>query len=196
MLKVGLTGGIGSGKSTVTGRLEELGAVVVDADRIAREVVEPGRPALERIRATFGAEVIAADGTLDRPALGRIVFADAAAREKLEAIVHPAVRERTARLVAAAPPDAVVVHDVPLLVEKRMEKDYDLVVVVVASEQTRLKRLVESRGMTAQDASARIRAQASDAERAAVADVTLPNDTDVESLLTRVDALWRERLSR
>lgn len=196
MLKVGLTGGIGSGKSTVTGRLEELGAVVVDADRIAREVVEPGRPALERIRATFGAEVIAADGTLDRPALGRIVFADAAAREKLEAIVHPAVRERTARLVAAAPPDAVVVHDVPLLVEKRMEKDYDLVVVVVASEQTRLKRLVESRGMTAQDASARIRAQARDAERAAVADVTLPNDTDVESLLTRVDALWRERLSR
>lgn len=196
MLKVGLTGGIGSGKSTVTGRLEELGAVVVDADRIAREVVEPGRPALERIRATFGDEVIAADGTLDRPALGRIVFADAAAREKLEAIVHPAVRECTARLVAAAPPDAVVVHDVPLLVEKRMEKDYDLVVVVVASEQTRLKRLVESRGMTAQDASARIRAQASDAERAAVADVTLPNDTDVESLLTRVDALWRERLSR
>lgn len=154
MLRVGLSGGIGSGKSTVSARLSELGAVVIDADAIAREVVAPGTRALAEIVARFGSAVVTAEGALDRPALGQVVFADPAARRDLESITHPRIAERTAELMAAAPADAVVVHDVPLLVEKSMGSSYDLVVIVWASEQERLRRLVRDRGMNPEEAGA------------------------------------------
>ncbi|GAA4402350.1 dephospho-CoA kinase [Fodinibacter luteus] len=194
MLRVGLTGGTGSGKSTVSAQLAALGAVVVDADAVAREVVEPGSPALAAIRQRFGSEVIGPDGGLDRPALGRVVFGDGAALADLEAITHPAIWARTAELVAAAPPDAVVVHDMPLVVEKRMGAQYHLVVVVGASEEVRLRRLVELRGMTESDARARIAAQAVDEERRAAADVWLENEATPEALRACVLRLWHERI--
>ncbi len=194
MLRVGLTGGIGSGKSTVAGELASLGARVVDADAVAREVVEPGTPALAAIGERFGGEVIDPGGSLDRPALGRLVFGDPGALRDLEAITHPAIWRRTAELVAAAPPTAVVVHDMPLLVEKQMTGEYHLVVVVGASARTRLRRLVDQRGMTPEDASARIAAQADDAERRAAADVWLPNEGPVEALRMAVRRLWHTRI--
>ena len=194
MLRVGLTGGIGSGKSTVSAQLASLGAVVVDADAVARQVVEPGMPSLAAVVARFGQEVLAADGTLDRPALGRVVFGDTAALRDLEAITHPAVWERTAALVAAAPPDAVVVHDMPLIVEKGMGAEYHLVIVVGATEEVRLRRLVELRGMTEADARARIAAQADDEARRAAADVWLDNEGTAEALGVSVLRLWHERL--
>ena len=180
MLRVGLTGGIGSGKSTVAAELAALGARVVDADTVAREVVEPGTPALAAVVERFGPQVLTADGTLDRPALGRLVFGDPAALRDLEAITHPAIWRRTAELVAAAPADAVVVHDMPLLVEKGMAGEYHLVVVVAASEEVRLRRLVDRRGMAEADARARIGAQADDAARRAAADVWLLNEGPVD----------------
>ena len=194
MLRVGLTGGIGSGKSTVAQELCALGAHLVDADVVAREVVEPGTPALAEIVDRFGAEVIAPDGSLDRPALGRVVFGDPAALRDLEAITHPAIWARTARLVAAAPDDAVVVHDMPLLVEKRMTGEYHLVLVVGAGEQVRLDRLVRLRGMSEADARARIAAQADDADRRAAADVWLDNEGSVEALRTVVRRVWHYRI--
>ena len=152
MLRVGLTGGIGSGKSTVSAQLTSLGAVVIDADAVAREVVEPGTPALGAIADRFGPEVLTSDGVLDRPALGRLVFGDAAALRDLEAITHPAIWARTSELMAAVPPGRVMVHDMPLLVEKQMAADYHLVVVVGVGEAIRVRRLVDLRGMTEKDA--------------------------------------------
>lgn len=194
MLTVGLTGGTGAGKSTVAGRLRELGALVVDADVLAREVVAPGSEGLAAVVAEFGPQVLAPDGAMDRAALAAVVFADPARRRALEAITHPRIGARTREIIAAAPADAVVVHDVPLLVEKRMGAGYHLVVVVDAAEQTRVDRLVRGRGMSADDAWARVRAQADAAQRAAAADVLLDNSGDPERLLAAVDVLWHERL--
>lgn len=194
MLRVGLTGGIGSGKSTVARSLADLGAVVVDADAVAREVVEPGMPALTAIRARFGDAVLTAVGGLDRPALGRVVFADPAALAELEGITHPAIWKRTADLMAAAPNDAILVHDMPLIVEKGMGADYHLVIVVGVEEGERLDRLVRDRGMTPDDAQARIDAQAHDDARHAAADVWLDNNGSRQRLDAEVRRLWAERL--
>ncbi|GGB67498.1 dephospho-CoA kinase [Knoellia flava TL1] len=193
MLRVGLTGGIGSGKSTVARTLADLGAVVVDADAVAREVVEPGMPALTAIRERFGDDVFGRDGALDRPALGRVVFGDPAALADLEAITHPAIWRRTAQLLEQAPNDAVLVHDMPLIVEKSMGADYHLVVVVGATEEERLARLVRDRGMDEQDARSRIAAQADDDARRAAADVWLDNHGTPEQLGVQVRRLWAER---
>jgi dephospho-CoA kinase len=194
MLRVGLTGGIGSGKSTVAQRLLDLGAVVVDADRLAREVVEPGTDGLGQIADRFGEAVIDDTGALNRAALGTIVFADPDARADLEAITHPLIARRTAELVGQAPPDAVVVHDVPLLVEKHLGPAYHLVVVVDADEGTRVKRLMQTRGMTEDDARSRIAAQASEEQRHAAADVWLDNNGTRDAVRDAVDDLWQQRL--
>lgn len=196
MYLIGLTGGIAAGKSTVANRLVEHGAVHIDADKLARNVVEPGTPALAAISETFGDEVIQADGSLNRAALGAHVFSNPAELEKLNAIVHPAVRTLSDSLIreASADPEAVVVYDVPLLVEASTAQPhahpFDLIVVVHASEETRLRRMVELRGMSEADAANRISAQASDAERLAVADVVIDTDGTLEHTLTQVDALW------
>lgn len=193
MLRIGLTGGIGSGKSTVAALLAEHGALVVDADRLAREVVEPGTPGLAAVVAEFGEQVLAADGSLDRPSLAAVVFADPAARARLDAVVHPLVRARAAELVAAAPREAVVVHDVPLLVETGQAASYDLVLVVRADPEERVRRLV-GRGLTAEDARARIASQATDEQRAAAADVVISNDGNRDDLAAQVDRFWAERV--
>ncbi|MDO5501555.1 MAG: dephospho-CoA kinase [Actinomycetia bacterium] len=194
MLRVGLTGGIGSGKSTVARRLAELGATVIDADQIAREVVEPGTPALAQITERFGAELIGPDGTLDRPALGRIVFEDPDALADLEAITHPAIWEVTATRMAVARRNGIVVHDMPILVEKDLSADYHLVVVVDTPEEERVRRLVADRGMTEADARNRIAAQASDEQRYAAADAVLSNTGTMEELSAAVDSLWSGRI--
>jgi dephospho-CoA kinase len=194
VLRIGLTGGIGSGKSTVAGLLAARGARIVDADRIAREVVEPGTPGLEAVVAAFGQEVLTPEGALDRPALAAVVFADPDARRRLDGIVHPLVRARATELVAAAPPDAVVVQDVPLLVETGQAGSYDLVLVVAADLDTRVQRLV-GRGLSEGDARARIAAQASDEQRRAVADVVLDNSGSVADLEAQVDRFWAERVT-
>lgn len=193
VLRIGLTGGIGSGKSTVSRLLAERGAVVVDADRIAREVLEPGTPGLAAVVGEFGEGVLAPDGSLDRPALAATVFSDEEARRRLDALVHPLVRRRSAELVAAAPEDAVVVNDVPLLVETGQAGSYDLVVVVEARQETRVTRLVE-RGLAESDARARIATQATDEQRRAVADVVLDNSGTLEHLAEQVDRFWSERV--
>lgn len=194
MLAVGLTGGIGAGKSTVARQLAALGAVVVDADAVAREVVLPGTPGLAAVVEEFGAGVLAADGSLDRPALARLAFADDARRAALNAVLHPRIAARTRALLAQAPPDAVVVHDVPLLVENRLGPDYHLVVVVEAPEDLRRRRLVEQRGMSEQDAAARLRAQAGEAQRRAAADVLLDTSGPPERTAPAVRRLWQQRL--
>lgn len=194
MLRIGLTGGIGAGKSTVAGRLRELGAVIVDADRVAREVVEPGTAGLTAVVEAFGTGVLLPDGRLDRPALGRIVFKDAEQLGRLNAIVHPLIAERTGALIAAAAPDAVLVHDVPLLVENSLAAGYQLVVVVRAGEAERIRRLVEDRGMTADEARSRIAAQATDQQRRAVADVVIDNSGTREATVAQVDDCWRDRI--
>ena len=192
MYLIGLTGGIASGKSLVSGRLAELGATIVDADVLAREVVEPGTPGLAAIAEHFGSSVLNEDGTLNRPALGAIIFADPEQREKLNAITHPAVWRRARELFDAAAADEVVVYDVPLLVEgaKGRQLDFDLIAVVDASAETRLHRLVELRGLTRDQAQHRLNSQASDAERLAVADVVIDNEGTVERTYEQVDALW------
>ena len=195
MYLIGLTGGIASGKSVVAARLAERGAVVVDADKLAREVVEPGTPALAAIADRFGADVIAADGSLNRPALGAIIFTDPEARLALNAITHPAVWKRARELFAeaeSADPDAVVVYDVPLLAEAAADRPitFDLVVVVGASAETRLKRLVELRGLSEDEARHRISSQASDAERLALADVVVASDGSLAETLAQADALY------
>lgn len=198
MQLIGLTGGIASGKSTIARRLAERGAVVVDADLIAREVVEPGRPALAAIAERFGSGVLHPDGSLNRPALGAIVFTDEDARLALNAITHPAVlRASTARFdeAAAADPDAIVVYDVPLLVESANEYPFDLVVVAHASAETRVQRLVALRGMDPAEAERRIRSQATDDERLAVADVVIDTDGDLGDTIAQTDALW-DRLTQ
>jgi len=192
MYLIGLTGGIASGKSLVSTRLAELGATIVDADVLAREVVEPGTDGLAQIARHFGPEVLLADGTLNRQALGAIIFADPEQREKLNSITHPAVWRRARELFDQAAADEVVVYDVPLLVEgaKGRQLDFDLIAVVDASAETRLQRLVQLRGMTREEAGHRLNSQASDAERLAVADVVIDNNGTVEATLEQVDALW------
>ncbi|MEU4095678.1 dephospho-CoA kinase [Streptomyces sp. NPDC026673] len=192
MVKVGLTGGIGAGKSEVSRLLSSYGAVLVDADRIAREVVEPGTPGLAAVVAEFGEGVLTAEGALDRPKLGGIVFADPERLRALNAIVHPLVRDRSAALEQAAGPDAVVVHDVPLLAENGLAPLYDLVVVVDAAPETQLDRLVRLRGMTEEDARSRMAAQATREQRLAVADVVIDNDGPLEALEPRVRQVWEQ----
>lgn len=197
MQLIGLTGGIASGKSVVAARLAEHGAVVVDADRIAREVVEPGTPALARIAEEFGDRVIASDGSLDRQALGALIFASPEKREALNAITHPAVGIRSKELfdaAAAADPDAIVVYDVPLLVDTGRTEEFDLIVVVNASTETRIARMIQLRGMTRDEAMHRINSQATNTERLAVADVVIDANGTLEQTLEQTDALW-EKLS-
>lgn len=196
MLTVGLTGGIGAGKGEVARLLAGYGAVVVDADALAREALAPGTPGLAQVVEEFGEGVLAADGSLDRARLADVVFGDDAARARLEAIVHPTVGARAAELIAAAPEDAVVVYDVPLLAEKGLAGAYDLVVVVEAPADVRVRRVVEARAMRAADVRARIAAQATAEQRAAVADVVLDNSGTREELEAQVGELWAEILAR
>ncbi|MFJ9886798.1 dephospho-CoA kinase [Streptomyces sp. NPDC091287] len=196
MLKVGLTGGIGAGKSEVSRLLVKYGAVLIDSDRIAREVVEPGTPGLAAVVEEFGPDVLTAEGALDRPALGALVFADAGRLAALNAIVHPLVGARAAERERAAPEDAVVVHDVPLLTENGLAPLYDLVVVVDASAETQLERLVTLRGMTESDARARMAAQATRDQRRAVADLIVDNDGPLEALEPQVRTVWDELVRR
>ncbi|MEU9394365.1 dephospho-CoA kinase [Streptomyces sp. NPDC048324] len=192
MLKVGLTGGIGAGKSEVSRLLVVCGAVLIDADRIAREVVEPGTPGLAAVVDAFGPDVLTADGTLDRPGLGSIVFADPEKLAVLNSIVHPLVGARSRELEEAAAEDAVVVHDVPLLAENGLAGLYDVVIVVDASPETQLDRLVRLRGMTEEDARARMAAQATREKRREIADVVIDNDVPLEELRRRVREVWAD----
>jgi len=196
MLKVGLTGGIGAGKSEVSRLLVEHGAVLIDADRIAREVVAPGTPGLAAVVQAFGEEVLAEDGGLDRPKLGSIVFADPDRLAVLNSIVHPLVGARSRELESAAAEDAVVVHDVPLLAENSLAPLYDLVVVVDASPDTQLDRLVRLRGMTEQDARARMAAQATREKRLEIADIVIDNDVPLDDLRRRVREVWGDLVRR
>lgn len=194
MLRVGVTGGIGSGKSTVARLLGELGAVVVDADQIAREVVEPGEPALAAIRERFGDAVIRDDGTLDRAALAAIVFPDPGELRDLEAITGPAIAERVARRRDEVSRDDVTVFDMPLLVEHGLWVHENLNVVVGVDVETRVRRLVEQRGLDEEDVRARIASQASDEDRRVVADVWIDNSGSPDQLRAQVDELWNERI--
>lgn len=194
MLKIGLTGGIASGKSVVAARLKELGAVLVDADALAREVVEPGTQGLEKIAAAFGADMLDDDGRLNRARLGESVFGNPERIAALNAIVHPLVRERAAAITASAPDDAVVVQDIPLLVETGQGSSFHLVLVVDAPDDVRLQRMQQLRGMTLEAARSRMAAQASRGERLAAADVVLDNSGTVQHLLDQVDRLWDLRL--
>ncbi|MFJ1702410.1 dephospho-CoA kinase [Kitasatospora sp. NPDC088346] len=196
MLRIGLTGGIGAGKSEVSRQLAELGAVIVDSDLIAREVVAPGTAGLRAVVAEFGPEVLLADGSLDRPALGRIVFADPARLAALNAIVHPLVRARSAELEAAAGPDDLVVHDVPLLAENGLAPLYDLVVVIDVPDDVRLERLVRLRGMPEEEARSRMAAQADRPTRLAVADLVIDNSGPLTDLAPRVQEVWRRLKDR
>lgn len=195
-LLVGLTGGIGSGKSEVTRRLRAYGAVVIDADQLAREVVAPGTPGHDEVVEAFGRAVLRDDGSLDREKLGEIVFADSAARERLNAIVHPKVGERVAEVQDAAGEAAIVVYDVPLLAENELAGGYDLVVVVDAPVETQVERLVGRRGMPEDQARARVAAQASREQRRAVADVVIDNGGPIERLDSQVRELWGELRER
>lgn len=191
---MGLTGGIGSGKSTVARRLVQRGAVLVDADVLSREVVAAGTDGLAEVVAAFGDDVLGPDGELDRPALAAVVFGDDGARGRLNAIVHPRVRARTEELLAAAPADAVLVQDIPLLVEGAMSAAFALVLNVHADAEERVRRLVELRGMPERDARARIAVQATEEQRRAAADVWLDNFGDQDALCAAVDELWTARL--
>ncbi|MFD4410654.1 dephospho-CoA kinase [Streptomyces sp. NPDC058476] len=196
MLKVGLTGGIGAGKSEVSRLLVERGAVLIDADRIAREVVAPGTPGLAAVVDAFGEDVLAPDGSLDRPKLGSIVFADPEKLAVLNAIVHPLVGARSRELENAASEDAVVVHDVPLLAENGLASLYDVVIVVDARPETQLDRLVRLRGMAEEDARARMAAQAPRDKRLEIADIVIDNDVPLEELQRRVRDVWADLVRR
>ena len=196
---MGLTGGIASGKSVVAARLAEHGAVVVDADKIAREVVEPGTPGLARIAEEFGPDVIAADGTLDRAALGAQVFADPDKLAVLNGITHPAIRELSQRRFAEAgeaDPDAVVVYDVPLLTEARGKAEFDVVVVVSAPEDVRIERMVSLRGMSRDEATRRIRSQVPEEQRRALADILIESGGTLDETLARADEVWLDLRQR
>ena len=194
---MGLTGGIGSGKSAVSALLVQHGAVLVDADQNARAVVAKGTPGHAAVVAEFGEGVLRPDGELDREALGRIVFADPEKLARLNAIVHPLVGEESARQIAAAEASGapVLIHDVPLLVENNLQSLYDAVLVVAASPQTQLDRLTRLRGMTEQDAQARIDAQAPLAAKLAAATYVIDNDGPLEALGPQVDRIWRALLT-
>jgi dephospho-CoA kinase len=196
MLKVGLTGGIGAGKSEVSRLLVEHGAVLIDADRIAREVVAPGTSGLAAVVEAFGEDVLTADGSLDRPRLGSIVFSDPEKLAVLNSIVHPLVGARSRELEEAAAADAVVIHDVPLLTENGLAPLYDLVVVVDASTETQLDRLVRLRGMTEEDARARMAAQATREQRRQIADIVIDNDVPLDALHKRVAEVWEDLVRR
>lgn len=191
---VAVTGGIASGKSAVSRRLAEHGAVIVDADQLARDVVEPGEPTLARIAEEFGPEVISADGSLNRPALGAVIFADEQKRLLLNSITHPAVVARARQLfdeAGANDPDAIVVYDIPLLVDGSGRRaEYDVIAVVVADEATRVQRMVELRGMSEDDARSRIASQVGDDERRKVADVVIDANGTLEQTHAQADALW------
>jgi len=189
---VGLTGGIGSGKSTVSAILTELGAVVIDSDVLAREVVARGTPGLAQVVEAFGSEVLTPEGDLDRPRLGAIVFGDDERRRVLEGIIHPLVRRRSAELEAAAGPGALVVHDIPLLTETGMADRFDAVIVVDAPAEVQVERMMRDRGWTREEAESRIAAQASREERLAIATHVVENTGSLEELRARVESLFAE----
>lgn len=192
LLRVGLTGGIGAGKSEVSQRLASYGAVVIDADQVARQVVAPGTPGLAQVVAAFGEGVLAPDGSLDRERLGELVFADASLRGKLNAIVHPLVGARMRELEEAAGEGAIVVHDIPLLAENHLEDGFDEVVVVDVAPRMQAERLAKERGMTTEQADARMRAQASREERLAIATIVVDNSGSLAELDREVGDLWTE----
>ena len=194
MLRVGLTGGIAAGKSLAARTLQELGALVIDSDALAREVVEPGTDGLAAVVEAFGSGMLDGEGRLDRPALAAVVFSDADKRNTLNSIVHPRVRARAAELEEQAPAGTVVVHDIPLLVETGQHRNFDFVLVIDAPEEERIRRMAADRGMSEEAARARIAAQAGTAERAAAADVVLVNDGTAEQLVAAVRQLWQNRL--
>lgn len=194
MLRIGLTGGIGAGKSTVSATFADCGGIIVDGDVIARQVVEPGTEGLARLVEAFGSEILLPDGALNRPALAAVAFPDDEKRATLNGIVHPLVGQRRAELIEAAPADAVIVEDIPLLVESQMAPLFPLVVVVHADAETRVTRLVQQRGMPEADARARIAAQATEGQRRAVADVWLDNSGSQEDLVERAKQLWFNRI--
>jgi dephospho-CoA kinase len=194
-VQIGLTGGIGSGKSSAARRFGELGALVIDADLVAREVVEPGTDGLRAVAAEFGDRVLDGEGRLDRPALAAVVFADEGARARLNGVLHPRIRARVAERIAAAPAGTVVVQDIPLLTETGQAGSFDLVVVVEAPPALRVERLTRDRGMPAEQARARMASQATDEQRRAIADVVLVNDGSVEDLRAQVDRVWAERVA-
>ncbi|MGO3151348.1 MAG: dephospho-CoA kinase [Galactobacter sp.] len=187
--RIGLTGGIASGKSTVADLLRDRGAVIIDADRIVRDLQEPGQPGLDGIVEVFGTDMLDGDGRLNRPKLGALIFNDDEARERLNAIIHPLVRAEAARLKAEAG-ESLVIEDIPLLVETGQASDFDRVIVVQAPPAERVRRMVSDRGMTSDDAASRIAAQATDAQRAEVASDLIVNDADRAALAARVDDLW------
>jgi dephospho-CoA kinase len=196
VLRVGLTGGIGSGKTEVTTRLAGRGAVIIDADLLARDVIAPGTDGLAAVVERFGEQVLAEDGSVDRAALAAEVFADDQRRRDLEAIIHPRVRARAAALESLAPADAIVVHDIPLLVETGQSEAFDVVVVVDVPEEVQVRRVVAARGMTPEQAWARIRSQATRADRLRVADLVVDNTGSVDELDRRVGQLWDELVER
>jgi dephospho-CoA kinase len=191
-VRVGLTGGIAAGKSSVSAILVELGAVVIDADKLAREVVAKGTPGLERVVEAFGQEALTADGEMDRPRVGAIVFADEAKRRVLEGIIHPLVRERSAELEAAAGPGDLVVHDIPLLAESGMAEAFDAVIVVDAPPEVQVERMVRERGLSREEAESRIAAQATRGARMEVATYVIDNTGSLEELRERVEEVYRE----
>ncbi len=193
MTLIGLTGGIASGKSTVARRLAEHGAIIIDADQLARDVVAPGTPGLAAVAEAFGQGILQADGSLDRAALGQLVFQHPAERERLEAIMHPAIHELFARRLEAAGPNAIVVYDVPLLVETDNQYPFDLVVVVHAGAEKQLERLMNERGLDLETARARIAAQASDEQRLARADVVIDSSGSLAHTVAQADALWADK---
>lgn len=191
---IGLTGGIGAGKSTVARALAERGATVIDADQVAREVVEPGTPTLEKLAETFGSGILTRDGSLDRARLGELVFGNAEQVELLNSIVHPAVRERTQQHFGAAGERDVVVYDVPLLIEAKLPYAFDLIVVAMAPESVRLDRLVNIRGMSPAEAQSRIDSQATDDQRREIADALIDTGGTMDHTYEQVDALWKSKI--
>ncbi len=192
MYLIGLTGGIAAGKSTVARRWVENGAIEIDADQVARQVVEPGTPGLKAIVEKFGSDLLTESGELDRKALGKLIFSEPVKRELLNSILHPLIKERTRQLLSEMPEQAIVVYNVPLLVEAAVDHAFDLVVTVEAPEEEQIRRLVRNRGLTEADARNRIAAQAKPVERAARADRILNSNQDINLLLRDADALWRE----